>query len=129
MFKFLKNLFSKLSEIELLRKKYSHLVDDRFWEIYEIFKIYDIVDYRLVKKGAGEEYLYIRFNDRSDTIFMCISNVLSVSHGTSVIYSRKIGIFHRHYDCIQDGKLPDYKAFLGYIFSGKIKNYLLEKSI
>jgi hypothetical protein len=128
MFRFFKILFAKKTDEEILREKYSYLVDNRFWDFYEIFKIYNIVDYRFVVKKGNEEYLYIKFDDPSDTVFICIRRFLNVVQGSSVIYSKDVGVFSKYYDKIVGGKLPDFKVFLGDIFSEKIKVYLLEKS-
>jgi len=56
----LKRLFFGGGEIQHINKKWrSRLVDNQFWEFFEIFKNFEIVNYK-IKFIEDREYLIIR---------------------------------------------------------------------
>jgi len=142
MFGFLKKLFGRedddgsknfqLTNPEI--SKWSHLVDDSFWDLFEVFKNYNLKLYKLTQQG-NDIYLLFYLDDPSNTCFVVTDYLLQINQGFGInnseihtIYRVDVKVTSKVWSKIYDGRLGGYKQFLNEIFADKIKIYLLEKN-
>ncbi len=114
--------------------KWSHLVDNSFWDLFEVFKSYNIKLYKLTQQGNNILVL-VYLDDPSNTCFIGGDYLLQVNQGVGgnhnemqTIYRLDVDVYSKVWSKIYDGKLGGYKQFLNEIFADKIKVYLLEKN-